>query len=34
VRVDVFYEDRMSARPWVDLVGTLILLLPFCLLVL
>lgn len=34
VRVDLVYE-RMSSRmrAWVDLVGTLVLLLPFCLLV-
>jgi TRAP-type mannitol/chloroaromatic compound transport system permease small subunit len=34
VRVDVLYE-RMSSkmRAWVDLLGTLVLLLPFCLLV-
>ena len=34
VRVDVLYERMSSSmRAWVDLVGTLVLLLPFCLLV-
>lgn len=31
VRVDVFYREMSPrARAWVDLVGTLVLLLPFC----
>jgi TRAP-type mannitol/chloroaromatic compound transport system permease small subunit len=31
VRVDIFYRGRSERyRNWVDLVGTLILLLPFC----
>ncbi len=35
VRVDVFYQNRLGARgrAWVDLLGTLFFLLPFCLLV-
>jgi TRAP-type mannitol/chloroaromatic compound transport system permease small subunit len=32
VRVDIFYRARSERyRHWVDLVGTLVLLLPFCL---
>ena len=32
VRVDIFYRARSERyRNWVDLVGTLVLLLPFCL---
>jgi TRAP-type mannitol/chloroaromatic compound transport system permease small subunit len=32
VRVDIFYRGRSERyRNWVDLVGTLVLLLPFCL---
>src|SRR3954470_22918549 len=35
VRVDVFYADASPrAKAWVDLVGTLLLLLPFCLAIL
>jgi TRAP-type mannitol/chloroaromatic compound transport system permease small subunit len=35
VRVDVFYADASRrAKAWVDLVGTLLLLLPFCLAIL
>src|SRR3954469_19276731 len=35
VRVDVFYTDASPcAKAWVDLVGTLLLLLPFCLAIL
>lgn len=32
VRVDIFYRDRSERyRSWVDLAGTLLLLVPFCL---
>lgn len=32
VRVDIFYRDRSERyRSWVNLVGTLLLLVPFCL---
>src|SRR3954465_5809584 len=35
VRVDVFYADASRrAKAWVELVGTLLLLLPFCLAIL
>ncbi len=35
VRVDIFYSSRFSARTraWIDLLGGLFLLLPFCLLI-
>ncbi len=35
VRVDVFYQNRMGVRgrAWVDLLGSIFFLLPFCLLV-
>jgi len=36
VRVDLFYSSRFSdrQRAWVDLLGTLFLLMPFCVLIL
>ena len=37
VRVDIFYQSRFVSdrqRAWIDILGTLLLLMPFCLLVL